>query len=147
MPPEQAAGRTSEIGPPADVYAVGAMLYELLAGSKPYVRENEQRPHPRHVLTRVLQGPPQPLHEIAPSAPAELVAICERAMARAIEARYASMEDLAEDLRAWLEGRVVKAYETGALAELRKWIQRNRGARGAAARRREDLARFGARRG
>jgi formylglycine-generating enzyme required for sulfatase activity len=132
MPPEQAAGRTSEIGPPADVYAVGAMLYELLAGAKPYVRGNE-RPHPRTVLSRVLAGPPPPLNEVAPAAPPELVAICERAMAREPAARYASMDALAEDLRAWLEGRVVRAYETGALAELKKWVQRNRGMAAASA--------------
>jgi hypothetical protein len=58
--------------------------------------------------------------------PVELAAICEKAMARAIDERYASMAELADDLRAYLEHRVVTAYETGAIAEMRKWIQRNR---------------------
>jgi formylglycine-generating enzyme required for sulfatase activity len=59
--------------------------------------------------------------------PAELVAICEKAMAREPERRYADTLALAEDVRAYLENRVVRAYETGAVAELRKWVARNRG--------------------
>jgi formylglycine-generating enzyme required for sulfatase activity len=59
--------------------------------------------------------------------PAELEAIVEKAMAREPEHRYSDTLELAEDLRAWLERRVVRAYETGAIAELRKWVVRNRG--------------------
>ena len=58
--------------------------------------------------------------------PAELVAVCEKAMARDAGDRYADMVAMAEDLRAYLEGRVVRAYETGAVAELKKWMVRNR---------------------
>jgi hypothetical protein len=65
--------------------------------------------------------------------PAELLAICERAMEREPKQRYASMTDLASDLRAYLEHRVVSAYETGALAEMKKWVQRNKGLASAAA--------------
>ena len=60
-----------------------------------------------------------------PTVQGELEAICTKAMQREQNARYAGMQELAEDLRAYLKGRVVKAYETGALAEFRKWIQRN----------------------
>ena len=74
----------------------------------------------------VQKGPPDPVHARATDIPAELVAICEKAMARNPRARYADMLELAEDLRAFLEHRVVQAYETGALAELRKWVRRNR---------------------
>ena len=62
--------------------------------------------------------------------PAELVAICDKAMAREIPDRYADTKQLSEDLRAFLEGRVVKAYETGPVAEFRKWVGRNRLAAG-----------------
>ena len=58
--------------------------------------------------------------------PAELEAICERAMARDKQDRYDDVSELADDLRAFVEGRVMRAYETGAWAEARKWVKRNR---------------------
>lgn len=124
MPPEQAAGNLDAIGPRSDVYAVGAILYHLLAGLEPYARTG-RRLGPRAILAQVLAGAPEPLAARVPDAPFELVAICERAMARDPAARYASMRALESDLRAFLEKRVVTAYETGAVAELRKWVERN----------------------
>jgi serine/threonine protein kinase/WD40 repeat protein len=132
MSPEQASGRLEELGPRSDVYAVGAMLYHLLAGHQPYVKPGE-RVSPLTVLNAVRHGPPQSIHEIDPTVPPELVAICEKAMARQLEERYASMADLAEDLRRYLENRVVRAHRTGALIELKKWVSRNRLAAGTAA--------------
>ena len=132
MPPEQASGRLEEIGPHSDVYAVGAMLYHLLAGHSPYVPPGVRLN--RHAIWfRVQEGPPPPLAETAPDAPAELVAICEKATARDIEQRYPDTAALAEDLSAYVEGRVVHSYEEGALAEARKWIQRNRALAGSLA--------------
>lgn len=125
MPPEQARGETERIGPQADVYAIGAMLYHLLSGRMPYVPP-DSRITSRTVLARVLDGPPPPLHTIASDVPAELAAICGKAMERQPQDRYANVVELAEDLRAYLEQRVVHAYETGAWAELRKWVGRNK---------------------
>ncbi|QDU65439.1 bifunctional serine/threonine-protein kinase/formylglycine-generating enzyme family protein [Engelhardtia mirabilis] len=122
MAPEQADGRMDDVGPASDTYAVGSMLYELLAGRPPYRGGGA-----REIVDRVRAGPPQPLERFDPTPPAELVAICERAMAREPRERYASIGALADDLRAHLEGRVVSAYATGGWAELTKWIQRNRG--------------------
>ena len=125
MSPEQAAGRLELMGPPSDVYALGAMLYQLLTGRMPYITPGV-RVNNYAVLSRVQEGPPVSVTSLAPRAPAELVAICEQAMAREPADRYPDMSALADDLRAWLEGRVVTAYETGAVAELRKWVARNR---------------------
>jgi formylglycine-generating enzyme required for sulfatase activity/serine/threonine protein kinase len=126
MAPEQARGALSEIGPAADVYSVGAMLYELLAGVAPY-HEPGTPATPRDVWRRVVAGPPSALGPLARRQPAELVAICERAMAREPARRYADMQALASDLRAFLENRVVRAHRTGAAVELAKWVRRNRG--------------------
>ena len=126
MSPEQARGQSEELGFTADIYSVGAMLYHLLAGHMPYVSAGE-RVSPYTVLNAVRNGPPLGLHKIDRTLPAELVAICEKAMARSAAARYRSMRDLGEDLRNFLEGRVVEAHETGKLARARKWITRNRG--------------------
>lgn len=125
LAPEQAGGRTECIGAHTDVYAVGAMLRHLLTGRAPYLRVGEA-PSVGDLLLRVLRGPPEALAVVAPGSPEELVAICERAMARRIEDRYEDMRALARDLRASLEQRVVAAYRTGPIAELKKWIARNR---------------------
>jgi formylglycine-generating enzyme required for sulfatase activity/tRNA A-37 threonylcarbamoyl transferase component Bud32 len=126
MPPEQAYRRFGEVGPKADVYAVGAILYHLLAGHAPYL-ERGVRMSAVEIVTGLIAGPPRPLHERAPDAPPELVSICEKAMERDPAERYTGMLELAADLEAWIEGRVVHAYETGAWAEARKWVLRNRG--------------------
>ncbi len=132
MPPEQAAGKVEELGPRADVYAAGAMLYSLLTGRQPYLVPNA-RVSPYTILGLVLQGPPTPIHKIDATMPGELVAICDKAMARASDARYADTRELADDLRAFVENRVVKAHRTGAVAEMRAWVRRNRGVAAAAA--------------
>jgi serine/threonine protein kinase/formylglycine-generating enzyme required for sulfatase activity len=125
MSPEQAQGRMREVGPAADVYAVGAMLYQILSGSAPYVASGES-PSSDLVLDRVREGPPRRLRDLGSDAPDELVAICGRAMQRDPRDRYPSLREMAEDLRAYLEGRVVRAHRTGAWVELAKWISRNR---------------------
>jgi len=125
MPPEQAEGRLEDVGPASDVYAMGAILYQLLTGRTPYVNPGA-RVSPRTILARVLDGPPQTITTIDPDVPAELVAICEKAMNRAPRDRYATMALLADDVRAFLEQRVVAAHEAGAWAELRHWVRRNR---------------------
>jgi serine/threonine protein kinase/formylglycine-generating enzyme required for sulfatase activity len=132
MPPEQARGELAAMGPHSDVYAVGAMLYQLLTGEMPYVRAGSRLSN-RAVWALVQRGPPEPVHALAPRIPAELAAICEKAMARDVVARYPDMSALAADLRAYLEHQVVGAYETGAVAELRKWVRRNRSLAGALA--------------
>ena len=125
MPPEQARGEVEAIGPRADVYSMGAILYELLAGRMPYVPPGAKL-SPRTILAAVIAGPPQSVHALRPGVPAELEAICEKAMAREPAARYADVLELAEDLRAYIEGRVVRAHRTGAVVELRKWVVRNK---------------------
>ncbi len=123
MSPEQASGRIEEMGPQSDVYSIGAMLYELAAGHAPYC-EPGSGSTPAQVLARVAERPPAKL--VAGNTPAELSAICERAMARSTAERYRDVGELSRDLQAFLDGRVVEAYETGAWAEARKWVRRNR---------------------
>ena len=125
MPPEQAHGRIDELSPRSDVYAIGAMLYHLLAARSPYAEPGVKQSG-RAVLEEVRRGPPRRIAELCADLPPELEAVCEKAMARDPAARYPDTRALADDLRAFLEGRVVRAYQTGALVELRKWVGRNR---------------------
>jgi serine/threonine-protein kinase len=97
MPLEQAMGLRDRQGPHSDVYSLGAILYEVLSGSSPYVGDTAE-----HVLKQVLQGPP-PVPE-GPEIPSELLEICMRAMERDPKMRYQDGRALADSVSAWLDG-------------------------------------------
>ncbi|MEM7231981.1 MAG: hypothetical protein AAF517_07405 [Planctomycetota bacterium] len=101
------------------------MLYTLLAGAPPY-SDTIQKASSHRVLSALRKGPPTSLGALVPDAAVELVAVCEKAMARTPKDRYGSMSELGDDLRAYLEQRVVRAHRTGPIVELRKWVSRNR---------------------
>ncbi len=128
MAPEQARGE--ELDTRADVYALGAMLYHVLAGAAPYHRSKSAQ----EVIEAVMASkPPAPLAALAPGAPRELVAIAERAMAASIDARYPSAAELAADLRRFEAGQVVSAHRYSLGEMVRRWIRRHRAALIAAA--------------
>ena len=120
MPPEQAFGRVEEQGPRCDVYALGALLYHVLCGKPPYADRAEG------VLVALRHGGPTPLLVLDSRIPRELVAIAELALRRDPARRYPDVAAFTMDLRAYLEGRVVGAFESGTLAQARKWVLRHR---------------------
>ena len=97
MAPEQAAGRHEDIGPPADVYALGVILYEMLAGRAPYDGATDVE-----VLRQSVEGRPAPPRQLRPDLPRDLEAICLKAMARTPAERYRTAIDFADDLRRFL---------------------------------------------
>jgi serine/threonine protein kinase len=121
MPLEQAQG--AAVDERADVYALGAILYHVLAGEAPYVATRGEE-----LLARVLDGPPPPLGKCTPGVPADLVAIVEKAMARRAGDRYPSAKALAEELKRFQTGQLVGAHEYSRLELLSRWIRRNRAA-------------------
>ncbi|MFO1031244.1 MAG: bifunctional serine/threonine-protein kinase/formylglycine-generating enzyme family protein [Planctomycetota bacterium] len=123
MAPEQA--RSEPLDQRADVYPIGAMLYELVTGLAPYTATGVRQPAYR-ILRDVVDGPPKRIEDLQQGVPAELIAIVDKAMHRERDGRYANVLDLAADVRAFLSQRVVQAYRTGALVELKLWIRRNR---------------------
>ena len=120
MPPEQARGETVDAR--ADVYALGGLLYHLLAGVPPY----GGRASSAAVLAAVLGGPPVPLESVQPGLPADLLAIVAKAMARAPADRYPSARELAADLRRFLAGRLVEAHRYSLAQLLGRWLRRYR---------------------
>ncbi len=112
MSPEQAAGMVEQVNQRSDVYSLGAILYGLLAGRPPYVPP-DGKISPFVVLGKVVEGPPERILAINPAAPPELVAICEKAMAREAKHRHHDSLELAEELRAFLDRRVSRASSEG----------------------------------
>src|SRR5262249_47753552 len=119
MPPEQARGE--EVDARADVYALGAMLYHLLAGAPPY-----RKPSSQATLAAVAAGPPPPLAARQPGTARDLLTIVDKAMAREPAARYATAKELAADLRRFTTGQLVRShvYPFGSMA--RRFVRRNR---------------------
>lgn len=121
MSPEQAHGDRDALDARSDVWGLGAMLFELLTGRAPYVGRS-----PWEVLAEVRSGPPPKVKALEPAAPAELVAVCEKALSWEREHRYAHAGELASELEAWLSGARVKAYDYSAAEVLRRTYRRYR---------------------
>lgn len=119
MPPEQARGE--EVTERADVYALGALLYHVLAGVSPYLGAD-----PAQVLTQVLTVAPAPVEQLQPGLPEDLAAVVHKAMARHPLDRYPSARELAEDLKRFQTGKLVQAHEYAWHTLLGRWLRRHR---------------------
>ncbi len=119
--PEQAEGDPAKVKPSADVYSLGAILFDLLTGRPPFLGE-----HALSVIRQAANHPAPKLRSLAPKADRDLETICAKCLERDAAARYASAGDLADDLERWLEGRSIKARPVLPPAKLWRWIKRNR---------------------
>ena len=121
MPPEQARGE--ELGTRGDVYALGATLYQLLAGAPPHAGTSATE-----VLGKTLKHEVEPLDEVAPGAPPELVAIVDKALSFEPETRYANAGALAEDVRRFTLGQLVAAHRYTRRQRLARFARKHRAA-------------------
>ncbi|MEO8701281.1 MAG: protein kinase [Kofleriaceae bacterium] len=124
MPIEQARGES--VDERADVYALGAILYNVLAGRTPFARDGEASAPWETVLARVLATAPDPLDRIQPGVPPDLLTIVRRAMAKAPADRYPSARELAADLKRFQTGQLVGAHRYSTFQLLRRWARRHR---------------------
>src|SRR5262245_10291787 len=104
MAPEQAAGRVQEIGPHTDVYGLGAVLYELLTGRRPFQGENWDR-----TIQRIIHDDPDPPGRLEPGVPRDLETVCLKCLEKEPTRRYATALELADDLGRFLTGESVTA--------------------------------------
>jgi formylglycine-generating enzyme required for sulfatase activity len=118
MAPEQAAGKVRDTGPAADVYALGALLYECLTGRPPFDGPQQV------VLVSVLNDEPMPPSRLGAKVPADLETICLKCLSKEPARRYASAEELANDLRRFQADEPIRARPVGAVERTWKWARR-----------------------
>lgn len=121
MAPEQARGRIHELNTRTDIYSAGVVLYEMLTGVTPI-----QGHTPVDILYNVVAVEPIPIRQLNPHIPPALAAICQKAMEKENDQRYACAEDMIADILRFSDGRPVLALRSyGARYRFRKWYHQN----------------------
>ena len=122
MAPEQAEGRTREVGPAADVYALGSILYQALTGRPPFLGESQLE-----TLKLVVSNDVVPPCRLRPDVPRDLETICLKCLEKEPARRYPDALSMADDLRRHLEDRPILSRRAGRPERAWRWCRRNPG--------------------
>jgi WD40 repeat protein len=119
MAPEQVEPAPGGVGPAADIYALGSILYEMLTGRPPFDGET-----PLETIAQLVSQEPLSPARLRPRLPADLVTVCLKCLEKSPQRRYASAWELAEDLRRFQAGEPIKARPVGPLGRAYRWCRR-----------------------
>jgi len=120
MAPEQASGDSASVGPAADIWALGAILYELLVGHPPFKGENV-----RDTLEKVIERQPIPVRRLRSGCPRDLETICLKCLEKDPKRRYRTAAELATDLGHFLADEPITARPPGPVETAGRWIHRH----------------------
>src|SRR5262249_55626413 len=120
MAPEQAEGRTRDVGPRTDVYALGAILYECLTGRPPFKGATALE-----TMEQVRWAEPVPVRQLQPKCPRDLETIALKCLSKEPGRRYLSAAALADDLGRYREGRPIQARPVGQVGRFTRWCRRS----------------------
>ncbi|MCU0708534.1 MAG: serine/threonine protein kinase, partial [Pirellula sp.] len=120
MPPEQASGRINAVGPAADVYAMGAVLYSITTGRPPF-----QSASSVDTLRQVVDQEPVSPRQLNPSLPIDLETIILKCLEKSVPRRYPSAQSLSDELGRFLEGKPIEARPIRRIAKAWRWCRRS----------------------
>lgn len=120
MAPEQAAGRSWEVSPRSDIFACGAVLYEVLAGRPAFDADCAM-----DIVLQVIEREPEPPSRFQPQVPADLERICARCLEKRAEDRYQTAQELADDLDRFIRGEPIEARRPTLIGRARRWARRH----------------------